>query len=158
MRGEDEVRGRPPRKCVLCGLTFTPKNVKSRFCELCCAAMCNDVRTAMAKAKWRIDLYRYILLTTGRRVAVYDNADNRRRHSALVATHKRVWHTADECPRDCRFLGKCGGDDCCDYVLVVGHSRPKESGPIGRECKEYTPLSEEEIRKHKRGRFNHVSI
>lgn len=34
----------------------------------------------------------------------------------------------NETARSCFYGGKCDGKDCCEYIALTGHSRPKSEG------------------------------
>ena len=54
----------------------------------------------------------------------------------------------NETARSCFYGGKCDGRDCCEYIILTGHSRPKAIGdkyPYNY-CTAYKPVTPEEKR------------
>jgi len=51
--------------------------------------------------------------------------------------------------RSCFYGGRCDGKDCCEYIILTGHSRPKDKVndkyPYNY-CTAYTPITPEERR------------
>ena len=75
----------------------------------------------------------------------------------------------NETARSCFYGGRCDGKDCCEYIILTGHSRPKDKAndkyPYNY-CTAYKHITPEERRQineerasriHKRQTIDYVS-
>lgn len=52
--------------------------------------------------------------------------------------------------KKCMYGGECAGIDCCDYILIRGHSRPIADKKDPHYCVIYTPIPKEAKKKLRR--------
>lgn len=129
--------------CILCNESFLPRRHNQGICHAC-RRVIPYAQTEFLKNDYaEIVAFRRRYRQTG--IRSYTPPFERERLKNIGP--------ANQCPEDCKFRGTTDGAPSCDYILKMGCRRPKDAGPVGKDCKCYVPATKEEIIERSRRQF-----